>query len=178
MISRRLPLGFVFFVLVAVSAHADDWALTTSDFQTQPAQLKGLSPQGVEITSPDTKSDRTIPLDQFVSIQRWAKIDAPAPKFTLILSNGDRLVGQPGPVAGEKLTWISPSLGKVPVPFSRLVAIGKGRWECDPADRGGTDDNPAGQHHPHRVRVDRAGGRGFGSRVPHPSGRWFDFERA
>jgi hypothetical protein len=105
---------------------ADDWSITTADFQTQSAQLKSFSPDGVGITPPDAKTDQTIPLDQFVSIQRSSPDEPSTPKFTLLLSNGDRLAGEPGSVVGEKLIWVSPSLGKIPVPFNHLVVIAKG----------------------------------------------------
>jgi NPCBM/NEW2 domain len=134
MISCRLLFAFVILAIAAAQVHADDWSITTSDFQTQPAVLKSFSAQGVEIVSPDSKNSLTVPLDRFVSIQRGGSDDAVAPKFTLVLSNGDRVVGEPGPVTGEKLIWLSPSLGKVPVPFNRLVVIGKGDAVTPPAE--------------------------------------------
>ena len=42
------------------------------------------------------------------------------------MRGGDRLAGQPGPVVSEKLTWESPLLGKIPVPFGKLLAINRG----------------------------------------------------
>jgi hypothetical protein len=131
----RFLLAFIVLgMTVAAHVHADDWSITTSYFQTQSAVLKSFSTQGAEIISPDSKNAVTIPLDRFVSIQRAGSDDATAPKFTLILSNGDRLVGEPGSVTGEKLAWLSPSLGKVPVPFNRLVMIGRGDAVTAPAE--------------------------------------------
>jgi hypothetical protein len=133
--ARILSFVAVFvFAIVTSQAHADDWSVTTADFQTQPAILKSFSEQGATVTSPDTKTDRTVPLDQFVSIQRPATDEPATPKFTLLLANGDRLVGEPDSVAGEKLIWSSPTLGKLPVPFGHLVAIGKGENVTAPDD--------------------------------------------
>jgi hypothetical protein len=118
------------FFLVATpltrAAGAEDWSLTTADLQSQSAVPRALSTDGLRVTSPDGKNDRLIPLDQFLSVQRPASEETPAPSFTLVLSNGDRLVGEPGPVNGERLTWLSPSLGKIPISFNRLVAINRG----------------------------------------------------
>jgi hypothetical protein len=108
------------------AAHADDWSLTAADLVPLPAVPRGLSAAGFRFVDADGKTDHTLPLDQFVSIQRSATDQPPTPNFTLVLSNGDRLVGDPGEVVGERLTWLSPTLGKVPVAFNRLVAINRG----------------------------------------------------
>lgn len=78
------------------------------------------------VTTANFKADSTVPMDEFVSIQRPAADPPPPARFTLALTNGDRLPGEFSAVAGEKLIWTSPTLGKVPIPFSRLAAIGKG----------------------------------------------------
>jgi hypothetical protein len=126
-----------FFLALCVSAaslRADDWSLTTSDFESQPAQLKGFSAAGAVISSSETKTDRTIQLDQFVSIQRLATDQPATPRYTLLLSGGDHLAGEPAGVSGEKLTWSNAVLGKIPISFNRLVMIGKGDSATPPAE--------------------------------------------
>lgn len=126
----RRFIRVMFFALAVVplsaAVRAEEWSLTTADLHPEPALPRALSPDGFRVATPDGKTERTIPLDQFVSVQRAPAEEPPTPNFTLMLSNGDRLVGDPGPVVGERLTWLSPSLGKVPVPFNRLVAISRG----------------------------------------------------
>jgi hypothetical protein len=120
---RTFILALVVPVMIA---RGQDWSLTTADFHTQPAVLRALSSDGLHVILPDSAAEHVIPFDQFVSAQRPLSDQPAAPKFTLLLAGGDRLVGQPGEVSGEKLIWISPSLGKVPASINRMVAIGRG----------------------------------------------------
>jgi hypothetical protein len=113
-------------IIAAPLAMAADWSVTTSDFHTQPMVLRGLSADGLHVASTQPSVDQVVPFDQFISAQRPTVDEAATPKFTLVLSNGDHLAGEPGSVGSEKLIWVSPSLGNVPVPFGRLVAIGRG----------------------------------------------------
>ena len=106
-----------------------EWSITTADFRTRSAALRGLGTDGVRVAGRDPVGE-LVPLDTFVSAQRPTAGETPAgpaPKFTLALAGGDRLVGQPGAVVGETLTWSEPTLGDVPVPLSRLAALGRGR---------------------------------------------------
>jgi hypothetical protein len=110
-----------------LTARGDEWSLTTADLQSQPIIPRALTAEGLRVARPDGKTERIIPLDQFVSIQRTITESIPATAaFTLSLSNGDRIVGDPGTVDGEKLIWINPALGKIPVPFNRLMSIVRG----------------------------------------------------
>ncbi len=117
-------------------ARAEEWSVTTADFRTDPVTLRGLSAEGVRVAPPDGSADRTVPLDRFVSAQRTANVaDAPTPKYTLALSDGDRLVGEPTGMAGERLTWAEPLLGNIPVALGRLVAMGRGTTAPVPDER-------------------------------------------
>jgi hypothetical protein len=117
--------------LLASSAVAQDWTITTADFRSQPAAgIAGLSGDGVRFTVAGSDEQRTVPLDQFVSAQRSAGGGAVSTvaassnaKFALLLSNGDRLAGEPGGVASEQLVWRSASLGELKLPMRSLMAL-------------------------------------------------------
>ena len=129
LMSIRIPriVGLLFIAWIgAGSARAQEWSLTTADLQSQSALPRALAADGLHVATADGKSERIIPFDQFVSVQRPATDEPPTPNFTLLLSNGDRLVGEPASVVGERLVWQSPSLGKVSVPFNRMVSITRG----------------------------------------------------
>jgi hypothetical protein len=116
-------------IIVACSASlacAQDWTITTADFHTRAAALRGLSTDGVMIAGTASGLQQTIPLDRFVSIQRTGAGQAATPKFTLLLSDGDRLAGEPNSISGEQLLWKSPALGDVPVPLRQLVLLSRG----------------------------------------------------
>ena len=128
-VHRQFGCAIIVIVLLilARASFAQEWTLTTADFKSTPALVRGFSSDGLKIVSPDTKAQSVVPLNQFVSVSRPAGDEPAAPaSFTLALTNGDRLVGEPGSVANEKLTWLSPSLGSVPIPFNKLLAISRG----------------------------------------------------
>jgi hypothetical protein len=119
--------------LLASGAAAQDWTITTADFRSQPAAgITGLSGDGVRFAVAGSADDQqTIPLDRFVSAQR-AAVGGAAPvaassnaKFTLLLSNGDRLAGEPAGVVSEQLVWRSASLGELKVPMRRLTLLAR-----------------------------------------------------
>jgi hypothetical protein len=120
-------VAVMFFLLGARPAFSQEWTLTTADFQTSPVLLRGLSADGFSIVSSDTKTPGVVPLNQFVSISRTAGDEPVVPaNFTLLMTNGDRLTGEPGSVTSEKLTWLSTSLGSLPIPFNKLLCINRG----------------------------------------------------
>lgn len=124
---HRVILSAMVFLLSVRCGLAQEWSVTTADFQTRSASLRGLSADGVAVTWTQRQQQETVPFSQFVSASRGGAEDAQAePNFTLALRGGDRIVGEPGPVVGEQLTWMSPSLGKILIPFSRLVCINRG----------------------------------------------------
>ena len=132
-IMRRFTRIFVptfIAMFVCALARADDWSITTADFQThQAAALRGLGADGVRFVAAGTDAqEQTIPLDQFVSLQRAASDAAPTAttKFTLFLAGGDRLTGEPVRVANEQVTWHSPALGEITLPLQRLVSLVRG----------------------------------------------------
>jgi hypothetical protein len=134
--STACAIVLTFVLLRAQVGFAQEWTLTTADFKSTTVQLRGLSADGFKILSLDTKTERVVPLNQFVSVSRPAGDEPVVPaSFTLALTNGDRLTGEPGSVANEKLTWLSPSLGSVPIPFSKLLCINRGLNVSVPDDQ-------------------------------------------
>jgi hypothetical protein len=124
---QRVGLPVILLLLGVRIATAQEWSITTADFQTRPGTVRSLSSDGLAITWLKNQQQEVIPLNQFVSVQRSGGTEPQVePNFTLALRGGDRLVGEPGPVVGEQLTWMSPSLGKVLIPFNRLICINRG----------------------------------------------------
>ena len=118
----------------------DAWTVTTADFKTTPVVLRGLAADGVHVSTAADPADHTVPLGQFVSAERAAVAVAPttapaAAPFTLILSDGDRLVGEPASLDGETLTWAEPLLGRLPVNVGRAVVLGRGADVAVPDER-------------------------------------------
>jgi hypothetical protein len=123
----RIILWVIAVIFCVRSALAQEWSITTADFQTRPATLRGLSGDGVAVTWSHSQQQADLPFSQFVSAQRPATEEAPAEsEFTLILRDGDRLPGTPGPLVGEQLTWVTSAFGNILVPFNRLICINRG----------------------------------------------------
>ncbi len=120
-------LAPLLIALAVRSAAAQEWTVNTSDFREAHVLFLGFTSEGVRVLNPDTKVESTIPMAQFVSLQRPSTDVSPTePDFTLLMREGERLVGEPGPVVNEKLTWVNPILGKVQAPFNKLIAINRG----------------------------------------------------
>ena len=66
---RASALSMLVVLCYATSALAQEWSLTTADFQTKPVLLRGLSSDGLHVAWVDTKVESVVPLDQFVSVQ-------------------------------------------------------------------------------------------------------------
>src|SRR4051794_7454308 len=50
---------------------ADSWMLTTGDLSSRPVALKGLdAASGASVSAPDGTNQRTVPMDQFVELER------------------------------------------------------------------------------------------------------------
>jgi len=130
----KISLNKLAMALLAVSAAgrtavAQQWIITTADFREQTGMLHSLSADGVGLATdnPSTQpTERIVPLDQFVSVNRPGTSAATSDGFTLLLAGGDRLTGTPGGVSDEQLAWTNPTLGRLTIPLRRLVALGRG----------------------------------------------------
>ena len=108
-------------------AQSDRWMLTTADFKTEQISLKAIDQTGIKVTSTNSEEPRTVPLDQFLDVQRpVATPSATGARFVLQLSGGDKLLGDPVNLTAEALVWKNPTLGEVSVPTSRMLGITRG----------------------------------------------------
>jgi hypothetical protein len=133
---RRLPAsqtrGLHFIVLAAVALFATAaraqqlWTLTTADFRTESVRLIGIDAErGLRVaTAAPAASERVVPFDQFLSLHRSGAATSTAPGgFLAVLTDGDRLAGEPVSTAGETITWNSQALGTSGLPMRRMRAI-------------------------------------------------------
>jgi hypothetical protein len=133
-VSRTVPqaASFLFLLLGALfseaSAQTGRWMLTTADFNTEQVALKGIDSTGVKVTSTNSDETRTIPLDQFLDVQRPASAapSASSAKFALQLSGGDKLLGEPVKLTAEALVWKNSTLGEVSIPTARMLGLTRG----------------------------------------------------
>ena len=125
MMRQLIVAGFFCFMLCAAFASGEaDWALTTADFRTQNVQLKGLGAAGLTVVPAGGGAARTVPLDQFLDVQR--SLAAPAQiagKFVLHMTGGDRIGGEPRSLTADALLWQNPALGEISIPTAGLIAI-------------------------------------------------------
>jgi hypothetical protein len=122
-------VSILLFLLLApvLSAQADNWMLTTADFKTEQVALQGIDPAGIKVTSANTGQQRSIPLDDFLDVQRpTSATPAVSAKFVLQLNGGDKLLGEPLSLTADSLVWKNPTLGEVSIPTARLLGITRG----------------------------------------------------
>ena len=126
----KLPLAaFIascaLFALPAV-AQESSWSLLTADLTTEPVVLKSMDAAGLKVVPAGGGDERAVPLDRFVELTRTlAATTAPAGKFDLHLTTGDRVNGDPAGVKGENIVWKNPVLGEVNVPLRQLASLTK-----------------------------------------------------
>lgn len=106
---------------------ADDpaaWKLTTADFNQQTLVPVSMDDQALTGRSQPNEPPRTIPLTQFLELERSHH---PPAKFTghfvLHLLSGDQLIGDPVQTRQEQLTWRNPILGDLTISLRQMVAI-------------------------------------------------------
>jgi len=114
-------------LLVTQSALAQGaWRLTTADFHSEGVMLRGVDAAGLHVTPATGGDERVVPYEQFLELTRAASSAQPAGKYILHMSGGDRLGGEPAGIKGNSLLWKSISVGDVPIPMKRLVALTAG----------------------------------------------------
>lgn len=112
----------VLTVLLTCAARADtEWLLTTSDLATQRITLTGIDSAGVRGTISGGGAI-AVPLDRFLSIGRAQREARPVSRWLLVLTDGQRIAGEPVSTANETLKWRS-SMGEIDIPMRTIAAI-------------------------------------------------------
>jgi hypothetical protein len=110
-------------LVAAAGARAQDaWTLTTADFRNASVSLKGIDGNSVRV-SESGQGDRTVPMDDFLQLERPLPASAQQGKFVLHMAGGDQLAGEPVSIAGEQLVWNNAAAGELRVPMSRVAAM-------------------------------------------------------
>jgi hypothetical protein len=111
------------------------WSIVTSDLNTQPAEVEEFSPDGVRFRIPisgpsagvgsglGSGLEHRVPMSDFVSMHRQPQAMHLKSNFMMLLPHGLRLAGEPVGSIDDTLTWKSPALGEIPVPFADLRLI-------------------------------------------------------
>src|SRR5436309_1010621 len=116
-------LVFTPITLAQSPDNSPKWTLTTADFKTEPVTLNSIDPTGLKVTPADSDSPKSIPLSQFLDIQRPTNAVTTTAKFTLHLTGGDKLAGEPLNLTAEALVWKNPTLGEISIPTATLVGF-------------------------------------------------------
>jgi hypothetical protein len=134
-----IALGIV--CAVALPSRGDDgWSLTTSDFKRQTVNLKGFDDQGAQVVVYGQTKPTTVGLDKLLQLDRGgAAVQQVRGAFTLYLTSGDRVGGEPVSIANDKVAWKSPAAGDLSIPLKNLRGIQRGQ-ETPTFDSGRTED--------------------------------------
>jgi hypothetical protein len=125
----------------ALTARADDgWSLTTADFKRQTVNLRALDDGGAKVTPFGQTDPVTIPLDKLLQLDRGATaVQQVRGAYTLYLTSGDRVGGEPVSLANDQITWRSPAAGDLTISVKDLRGIVKGQ-ETPQFDPNRTED--------------------------------------
>jgi hypothetical protein len=110
------------------SAAADDgWSLTTADFKRQSVNLRSFDDQGARVIPMGRADETLVPLDTLLQLDRGGSaVQQVRGAWTLHLTTGDRVGGEPVAVANDALAWKSPAAGDLSIPLAQLRGIVKG----------------------------------------------------
>jgi hypothetical protein len=121
---KKLSIKLVAFLCVVVVAPAifadEQWILTTADFKSEKVAIRAIDDAGIHLAGSE---NRTIPMSQFLQLDRDGGSRAAAPRLFVWLVDGDHLGGAPMGISGESLLWRSPALGEISFPMKRVRAI-------------------------------------------------------
>ena len=113
-------------LLLASSLRADDvWTLTSSDFTSQPIHLRAFNDQSLSYATGGDTPATTLPIPQFLRLDREARATTASAAQTLFLVTGDRIRGQLTGIADDKVSWTSSSLGELKLSIDVVRAISR-----------------------------------------------------
>ncbi len=140
-ILKRRLIAITTIALLAVCSFAraaDDWLLTTIDFQTRRAELKSFDDKQLQFAG----DQPAVAIDKLLQIRRATTSAPPAANTWMAnLAGGDRVVGKPVSTSGEIITWHSQPLGDVKLSMRALTSI----------ERTGPMKRPANKNEPPRT---------------------------
>jgi hypothetical protein len=110
-------------LLVSFAAAEENWMLTTADFANQRVVLKELTESTVKVAPASGGAEQSIAMDDFLDLARSVPAAAASGKYTLQMTGGDHLSGEPVTLKADAIVWKSETLGEISIPASRLVAI-------------------------------------------------------
>ncbi len=119
----RSLIAMTVVVGLASSAWGEaQWTLTAADFRSRAVTLKSIDAAGVHVGTAG-EQDAVIPFVQFLDVTRPLPATQPSGAFVVHLVGGDQLSGEPVGIKGNDLVFSSPTLGEIPLPMKRLVAL-------------------------------------------------------
>jgi hypothetical protein len=131
-LNSAMSRALMALVLLCLSAPllAQDWQLTTADFNNARVNLQGTDQNGITVTDPASAQQQTIAFDNFLQIQRQVGAQPQRSPFVLQLVSGERVAGQPAGVADEQLRWTNPALGELQFPLQSAAAMYRAAGEA------------------------------------------------
>ena len=134
-------ISFCALGIAAQAAVADSgWVLTTADLRQQPVALESIGDAGVVVLPLGAAQAMNIGYDDFLQIDRSSQPRSPAANLTIILTNGDRLSGQPQSTKDEQVSWRSPAVGEVVIPLKQVRAMIRSGSSIENLDQPPTED--------------------------------------
>lgn len=135
----RFALCLLHSAFCAVLLADTGWSLTTADFKRQSVSLQAITAEAVQVAPPGAPAV-SIPMEQFLQLDRTRAAQAAGGSFLLVLANGDRIGGSPTGFENEQVAWSSPSVGPMKLSLKSLRALVRAGQNPDGLDQPRTDD--------------------------------------
>ncbi len=134
-----LILAVPILMLTSPSRADEQWLLTTADFHSETVSLRSIDDTAIHIPAAGG-DERSVPMNEFLQLDRVSPSRSTIPKLFLLLTNGDSLGGNPVATQGESLLWHSPTLGDVSFPLRNIRAIERINQPSPPNQSTRTED--------------------------------------
>src|SRR5207245_2803605 len=103
--------------------------------------LRSLDEAGAKVTPFGQTDPITIPLDKLLQLDRGATaVQQVRGAYTLYLTSGDRVGGEPVALANDQITWRSPAAGDLTISVKDLRGLIKGQETPPQFDPNRTED--------------------------------------
>jgi len=126
--------AFVLVCLIATAAWADPWVVVDPQFHQAIVDVASIDAGGIHAGAALLKWEDVLQVDV------CAAPTATAGDYTLFMTDGDRISGQPIALGNDAIKWHAAALGDIDIPVRRLLAIGKGQATPDGLDESRKED--------------------------------------
>ncbi|MBC7784888.1 MAG: NPCBM/NEW2 domain-containing protein [Burkholderiales bacterium] len=117
--TRLFVIVTMLWLTHARSARAEEWTITTNDFESQSLTIKSIDAKSLTGRS-TVGANIVLPAASLLQLHRAARIESPK-GFVLCIAGGDRWPGRPVRIDGTDIVWSQQDVGEMRIPLERAL---------------------------------------------------------